>query len=209
MAKLADRKLDRARLLRSAQAFGFGRPLSFDAAIRQSPVDLPTERLELARAAAGFWHVHMSPLHGALIAATIANRGAMPRASMIERVVDRKGRVIRTFQPAASRNAISAATARTLAHMMTGTVTHGTARDAFHDGRGRPFLPGISVSGKTGSLSSERPYRAYSWWVGFAPEVAPKIALAALVVNGPKWRIKASHVAREALQTYFNGTAGR
>jgi penicillin-binding protein A len=207
MAKLADRKLDRGRLLRSAQAFGFGRTLPFDAATRQSPIDLPTQRLELARAAAGFWHVHMSPLHAALIGATIANRGAMPRASMIERVLDRKGRVLRTFQPGASRSVISPAIARSLAHMMTGTVTHGTAREAFHDGRGRPFLPGISISGKTGSLSSERPYRAYSWWVGFAPEEAPKIAVAALVVNGAKWRIKASHLAREALQTYFS--AGR
>jgi penicillin-binding protein A len=205
MAKLADRKLDRARLLRSAQAFGFGRTLPFDAATRQSPIDLPAERLELARTAAGFWHAHMSPLHAALIAATIANRGAMPRASMIERVLDSKGRVLRTFQPGPSRSVISPATAGTLAHMMTGTVTHGTAREAFHDGRGRPFLPGISISGKTGSLSSERPYRAYSWWVGFAPEEAPKIAVAALVVNGAKWRIKASQVAREALQTYLRG----
>jgi peptidoglycan glycosyltransferase len=192
VAKLADRKLDRARLLRSAQAFGFGRMLPFDAATRLSPLDL---------------HAHMSPLHAALIAATIANRGAMPRASMIERVLDRKGHVVRAFQPAASRTAISPATAKTLGHMMTGTVTHGTAREAFHDGRGRPFLPGISVSGKTGSLSSERPYRAYSWWVGYAPEEAPKIAVAVLIVNGAKWRIKASQVAREALQTYFSGAA--
>jgi cell division protein FtsI/penicillin-binding protein 2 len=207
LAKLADRKLDRARLLRSAQAFGFGRTLPFDAATRQSPIDLPADRLELARAAAGFWHAHMSPLHAALIAATIANRGGMPRASMIERVLDSKGRVLRTFQPGASRSVIPPATARTIAHMMTGTVTHGTAREAFHDGRGRPYLPGISISGKTGSLSSERPYRAYSWWVGFAPEEAPKIAVAALVVNGAKWRIKASQVAREALQSYFSGAA--
>ncbi|HMI94567.1 MAG TPA: penicillin-binding transpeptidase domain-containing protein, partial [Polyangiales bacterium] len=76
----------------------------------------------------------------------------------------------------------------------------------FHDPRGRPFLPGISVAGKTGSLSSDQPYRAYSWWIGFAPEDAPRVAVAALVVNTPKWRIKASYVAREALRYYLAST---
>jgi beta-lactamase class D len=61
----------------------------------------------------------------------------------------------------------------------------------------------MAIAGKTGSLSSERPYRAYSWWVGYAPGPAPEIALAALVVNTPRWRIKASYLAREALRFYL------
>jgi hypothetical protein len=32
----------------------------------------------------------------------------------------------------------------------------------------------------------------------------PRIALAVLVVNTPRWRIKASDAAREALQHYFD-----
>jgi beta-lactamase class D len=64
-------------------------------------------------------------------------------------------------------------------------------------------LPGIAVAGKTGSLSSERPFRHYTWWVGHAPADAPKIAVAALVVNTPEWRIKASYLAREALKQFL------
>jgi peptidoglycan glycosyltransferase len=202
IAKLADRHLDRARIDRYAQAFGFGHALPFDAETRPSAFDVPDERLEFARTTAGFWHMHMSPLHGALLAATIANGGVMPRASMIERIVDAKERVQYTFAPSAYRTVIPRATAKTLSHMMLATVTRGTARSAFHDPKGKPFLPGIAVAGKTGSLSDEKPYRAYSWWVGFAPEEAPEIAVAALVVNGPLWRIKSSFVAREALR-YF------
>lgn len=202
-AKLADRKLDGARIARYAQAFGFGHALPFDAPLRSSPYDVPEERLERARTAAGFWHMHMSPLHGALIAATVANGGAMPRASMIERVIDARGRTVHAHAPATFRSVVSRGTASALAAMMTLTVTEGTARSAFHDEKGRPYLPGISVAGKTGSLSSERPYRHYSWWVGFAPEDKPEIALAALVVNTPKWRIKSSYVAREALRHYL------
>jgi penicillin-binding protein A len=98
---------------------------------------------------------------------------------------------------------IGRSTAAALASMMTHTVTEGTAHSAFFDAKGRPYLPGISVAGKTGSLSSEQPYRAYTWWVGFAPEHDPEIAIAALIVNTPKWRIKASYAAREALRYYL------
>jgi peptidoglycan glycosyltransferase len=200
LAKLADRKLDRARLARYAHAFGFGRELAFDAPTRASPAEFPEDRLELARAAAGFWHVHMSPLHAALIAATIANGGTMPRPSMVDRVLDPSGRVLREFEPRLLHSAISRATAKALGQMMLTTVTRGTSREAFHDARGRAFLPGISVAGKTGTLSSDRPFRAYSWWVGYAPEEAPSVAVAALIVNTSVWRIKAGHVAREALR---------
>jgi cell division protein FtsI/penicillin-binding protein 2 len=200
IAKLAERNLDRARIERYAQAFGFGHALPFDAETRPSAMDVPSDRLELARASAGFWHMHMSPLHGALLAATIANGGVMPRAGMVERVVDAKDRVQYNFAPAAYRTVIPRATAKALSHMMIATTARGTSRSAFHDPKGRPFLPGIDVAGKTGSLSDDKPYRAYSWWVGFAPEAAPEIAVAALVVNGPLWRIKSSYVAREALR---------
>jgi cell division protein FtsI/penicillin-binding protein 2 len=202
-AKLADRKLDGARIARYAQAFGFGHALPFDAPLRSSPYEVPEERLERARTAAGFWHMHMSPLHGALIAATVANGGAMPRASMIDRVRDAQGKPLHTHTPATFRSVVGRSTASALASMMALTVSEGTAHSAFFDPKGRPYLPGISVAGKTGSLSSERPYRHYSWWVGFAPERAPEIALAALVVNTPKWRIKSSFVAREALRHYL------
>jgi len=205
-AKLADRTLSQKVVERYAQAFGFGHALPFDAPTRPSPAEVPTERLELARTAAGFWHTHMSPLHGALIAATIANDGVMPRPIVVNRVLDAGGQPLFASSPSAYRNVISRTTARAVGHMMTETVARGTARSAFHDPRGRPFLPGISVAGKTGSLSSDQPYRAYSWWIGFAPEDAPRVAVAALVVNTPKWRIKASYVAREALRYYLAST---
>jgi peptidoglycan glycosyltransferase len=203
MAKLADQKLDRVTIEHYARAFGFGQAPAFDAPTQPSRAEVPDDRLELARTAAGFWHMYMSPLQGALLAATIANAGAMPRPRMVERVLDREGHELYVSEPSPMRSVIPRATAKTLGQMMLGTVVHGTARSAFHDSRGRPYLPGIAVAGKTGSLSSDRPYRAYSWWVGYAPEAAPEIAIATLVVNTPVWRIKASQVAREALQYYL------
>jgi cell division protein FtsI/penicillin-binding protein 2 len=204
-AKLADRHLDSAILARYAGAFGFGQGLPFDVPTPVSAVDIPdqsADRLEFARTAAGFWHVHMSPLHGALIAATFANGGRMPRATIVDHVVSSDGEVRFRHEPGVYRAVISRRTARAVSEMMERTVTRGTARGAFFDAEGRAFLPEVRVAGKTGSLSDSRPYRGYTWWVGFAPADEPTIAVAALVVNTPVWRIKASYVARETLREY-------
>ncbi|HEY8428422.1 MAG TPA: penicillin-binding transpeptidase domain-containing protein, partial [Sandaracinaceae bacterium] len=164
---------------------------------------VPEERLELARTAAGFWHVHLSPLHGALIAATIANEGRMPRATLVDRVLDPRGHVAYRARAEVFRHVIPASTARVVDRMMRETVTRGTARRYFFDDRGNAFLPGVEVAGKTGSLTGADPYRAYSWFVGFAPAGAPQIAVSALVVNEPRWRIKGAYVAREAMRYWL------
>ncbi len=205
-AKLSVRHLDRPTLERYAGAFGFGHALPFDVPTRPSPGEVPDharDRLEFARTSAGFWHMHMSPLHGALIGATFANDGKMPRAAIVDRVVDANDRVLYRHEPEVFRAVIPRHTARVVGEMMERTVSDGTARRSFHDDRGNPFLPGIRVAGKTGTLSGSDPYRGYTWWVGFAPADHPTIAVAALVVNTPRWRIKASYVARETLRYYL------
>ena len=202
-AKLADRHLDQTQMTRYVSAFAFGQRLPFDLPASPSPADVPHSRLERARMAAGFWHSQLSPLHGALVAATIANDGGMPHAAIVERIEGPQGQTLYRHNPRTFRRVLPRQTAREAGEMMTRTVTHGTAKKAFWDPRGRPFLPGIEVAGKTGTLSRSNPYRRYTWWVGYAPVDDPRIAVASLVVNEPKWRIKASYVAREALRRYL------
>jgi len=201
--KLALKHLDPKKLAQQASAYGFGETLPFDVPTERSALDVPSERLEFARTAAGFWHSHMSPLHGAALAASIANRGRMMRPTLVESVVDASGRVVQRREPVLYRKSVEPAVAAQLTTLMRATVAQGTSRRTFHDARGRALLPGIDVAGKTGTLSREQPYRGYTWWVGFAPASDPKIALAVLIVNTPKWRIKASQVAAETLRHYL------
>lgn len=202
-AKLADRHIDEARMTQYVSAFGFGQRLPFDLPVSPSLADVPGSNLERARMAAGFWHSQLSPLHGALLASTIANDGAMPYAAIVDRIESRSGEALYTHTPRTFRQVLPAQTARLTGEMMTRTVTKGTSKKAFWDQRGRPFLPGIRVAGKTGTLSRYNPHRTYNWWVGYAPVDNPQIAVAALVVNEPKWHIKASYVAKEALREYL------
>jgi cell division protein FtsI/penicillin-binding protein 2 len=144
--------------------------------------------LSFARTAAGFGDVRLSAWHGAMIAALVANRGVWP--TLFDGVGARQGRLA------------SAALTEQLATMMMHTVDEGTARRAFRE-RGHFALGKINVAGKTGSLTEGEgdDWRDVTWFVGFAPVEAPTIAIAALVVNKPTWRIRASYVGREALRT--------
>ena len=60
------------------------------------------------------------------------------------------------------------------------------------------------MAGKTGTLTGRDPYRAYSWFVGLAPAERPEVAIAVLVVNEPRWRIKSTTAAALILQRYFS-----
>ena len=201
-AKLALRRLNRRTLQRYANAFGFGQRLPFDRKAYGGKAKIPneqTERLAFARTSAGFWNTHLSALHGALIGSTIANGGAMPTSAVVDQVRATGGTTLYRYEPSRYRQVIPRTTARKVARLMEGTVVDGTARKSFHDHRGRPYLPNVRISSKTGTLSRQKPYRGYTWWVGFAPTHAPRLAVAALIVNTPKWHIRASDVAKEVL----------
>jgi len=202
-AKLSDRHLKPQTLLNYAERFGFNHVLPFDVGVSESTAEIPDDRLERARAAAGFWHTHLSPLHAAMIAQTVAHNGAMLRPYIVDKVLDASGATLFEGKPKLYANPISKATASRLRQAMRETVEKGTARKAFHRGD-LGGLKGISVAGKTGTLNGRDPYRAYSWFVGLAPADAPEVAIAVLVVNEPLWRIKSADTAALVLNKYFS-----
>lgn len=202
-ARLADKFLDHAEMKRFGERFGFNRVIPFVWPVELSKMEVPKDRLEFARMAAGFNHSKLSPLHGALMGAAVANGGLMMQPQILQSVSAADGAEIFHSQPRAFQRAMSARTATKLARMMVTTTTEGTAHKYF--ARTAPQLKGVKVAGKTGSLShvknGERLY--HSWLVGFAPADKPRIAFASLVVNGPKWRVKGPYVAKRALEAFF------
>ncbi|MDP9036287.1 MAG: penicillin-binding transpeptidase domain-containing protein [Myxococcota bacterium] len=213
-ARLASEHLTPAELDAMARRFGYGRAPSFDVPVQASALRMPSDSLEFARTAAGFWNTTLSPLQAAQISAIVAHDGEAVRPSVVDKILSPNGSVVWAAGPSPAVRAISGETAEQLATMMAHTVTEGTSRRAFHDGRGTPFLPGIAVAGKTGTLTDSDARRYYTWFTGFAPAnapaEAPRVAVAALVVNGPTWEIKANVLGRDVLRAYFasRGVAG-
>ena len=197
-AKMAVKHLDGAALREEAEKFLFNRPI-WDQPFEQSSAAIPDGKLEFAKSAAGFGQVKLSPMHAALIAAAVGNGGLALEPTLIDQI-DGKPE-----ETSASTRLLKAETAAALRDMMKNTVTSGTATASFRE-RGHSVLGDISVAGKTGSLSNhQKPFKDYSWFVGFAPADDPQIAVAAVVVNGLKWTIHAPYVAREAFRSYLVG----
>jgi cell division protein FtsI/penicillin-binding protein 2 len=202
-AKLASRHLTAGELARVGRSFGFDQAIPFELPVEPSRLEIPSDDLEFARTAAGFWHSTLSPMHGALLAATIANRGQMPAPTLIDRAHDRAGRPV--AQPVATpRYVVDPAAAREVGRMMELTTRIGTAKGTFRDKRGRRLLP-VEVAGKTGTLSAEtdRGYVGYSWFVGYAPAERPTIAFAVVLGQSPNWRIKATYVGRHIVSEHI------
>lgn len=191
-AKLTHRYLDAPGLRTWANAFRFNQPWNVGVPVAVSKAAIPEQGFDLAVTGAGFGDVYLSPLHGAAMAAAIANGGVWQQPVFFERDV------AQSTSPSLPESAriLPADKANALNEMMALTVTKGTARRVFRE-RGYRLS---DAAGKTGSLADKHPFRDYSWFVGFAPKENPKVAVAAVVVNDPKWRIRGTWLGREAMR---------
>lgn len=207
VAKLALKHLTAANLVDITKTFKFGSDIPFEFRVEPSPAVVPDDPKERARVAAGFWHVDMSPLHGALLASVFARDGVYQPPHIIAQVRDASG-ADRTPALPTSERVLPKDIADQIGEMMVRTTSEGTARGSFRDRQGVYYITDAEVAGKTGSLTGKRaPGLNYNWFVGYAPAERPEIAFAVLLANEPKWRIKAHYAARRLVQIYLQRRA--
>ncbi|MFZ9886205.1 MAG: penicillin-binding transpeptidase domain-containing protein [Myxococcota bacterium] len=197
LARLVDKRLPLGSLREEAQRFGFDRPVPFVRPVETSLASIPADRFERAKAGAGFGDVHLSALHGAIIASIPANRGQLVWPRLVDATSG--GEPVPT---ATTETVMSETQARELARQMKRTVLEGTGRKAFSQ---RPSsLAQVSVAGKTGSLTIHETAADYSWFVGYAPVDKPEVVVATVIENEVAlWYVRGPEVARDALAAYF------
>lgn len=202
--RLAGEVVGRDPLLAYAGRYGFNQNFFPGSPIAGSTAPAPATVDELMLMGAGLnREVKASPFHAAAIMAAVANDGVMMAPSLATEIKDAKGNVVFTHKPQLLRTVMTPETASALEQMLATTVKSGTSRRAFHDRRGRRMLSSVSIAAKTGSIDGTNPAGHYSWFAAYAPMEDPQIALAALVVNGNVWHIKASSVGEQALEAFF------
>ncbi|MBI5529465.1 MAG: penicillin-binding protein [Deltaproteobacteria bacterium] len=204
-ARLALKNLTPSVLSAHARSFLFDKPIPFELPVEQSKATIPWDPEEMAVTAAGFGDVRVTPLHAAVLAASVANGGVLMKPTIVDEVRGPDGARLSGSGAELLGRATTTEVSDLLSLMMYTTTTEGTARKAFRKKRGTlDFKRGIPVAGKTGSLAENEPYyREYTWYTGFAPVDDPRIAVAALVINQKFWKTKGSYAAREIFEEYF------
>lgn len=131
----------------------------------------------LAQMSIGQGELLTTPLHLALIAAAVANRG-----------VAMQPQIAANQTPKVLARLMSESTAKRLADLMRRVVSEGTGRAI--------STKQLAIAGKTGT--AENPHgEAHSWFIGFAPVEQPALALAVLVEGGGWGARAAAPLARD------------
>jgi len=205
-AHVALSKLNLFSLRSYAERFGFNSKLPYDFPVERSSYSHLFDDYSFARTAAGFGPVYISPIHAAVIAASLANGGVLVQPHLISEVRAPSGEVVYQSGRVPVRRVVSEETSDELMRMMRSTVAEGTARRAF--GKFSASFHEIPVAGKTGTLSGENPKGMYYWFLGAAPAHAPEVAVAGLVIANGHGGFKGSHAAADLLEFYFRRKFG-
>jgi peptidoglycan glycosyltransferase len=162
-------------LRQTAEAIGFNEPIPFDVATEPSNFpDVGEDNIPFrAFAGIGQGDVFATPLQMALVAATVANGGEVPRPRLVRQVIDPSGGIVEPFSPETLGRAMSAQTAATVTEMMEAVVATGTGTNA--------QIPGVPVAGKTGTAQNVPGEAPHAWFVAFAPAHDPQLAVAVIV----------------------------
>ena len=169
--------LGNAKLLQTAQAFGFNDNFLFrDLVVENSSFPAVADS-DYALAASGFGQsaVAATPMHMCMIAAAVANNGVMMEPRLLQGVTGPAGGTRATFQSKVYRTAMTPETAATLQSYMRAVVTSGTGR--------RAAVNGMTICGKTGTADSNlggEPV-TYGWFIGYCADAETPYALAVLV----------------------------
>ena len=197
-----------AQLNNYADRFQFNTRISTDIPLDPSQTYIPTQDdWAVVEAASGYTNkVTLSPLHGAMLAATMINGGKLMRPYMVDRAYDKKDRLVYKGDPQKLSLAITPETAANMQKLMSKTVSMGTARRSFRD-----FFKGqyadVRVGGKTGTLSGGDLKGLNDWFVGYAYTDKRKLAFAVLNINLEKWKVKSHYLSRLMIEHYFDQTA--
>jgi len=202
--RLAVFELGKQPLKSFSTKFGYDVPIQAEFPIAESHAANPTTEFELAEMASGYTQNNvMSPIHGAMIAAAVANNGVMMQPYFLNAAYLKSGKTIYRAEPAIQSQAMTAETASEVKTLMRETVTSGTSRKAFH-GFFRGKFSGLDVGGKTGHLTDKKFGGRIDWFVGFAQAHGRKIAVSVLTMHKKYWTVKSSYLARRAIETAFS-----
>lgn len=110
---------------------------------------------------------------------TVANRGKVFQLSLLDKTVDKKGNVVKDYQPEL-RNEITEVSDSTWNAVQQGMEDMVSTTGTFDSLR----LEGFQMAGKTGTAQQSETHPDHALFVGYAPSENPEIAVSVRIANG-------------------------
>ncbi len=188
-----------------ASRFMFNQDIPTDFPVEMGVAYVPPEKtFEFAEVVSGFNKTNrMSPVQGAMIAASVANDGKMVIPYLVDQMKNEQGEVIYHAEIMDHGSIMTKESAEKIRELMGQTVTRGTSRRTFSSLLRNKKFKEISMGGKTGHLTGDSPKGRVDWFVGYATDENHKIAVAAITVNKKFWTVKSSYIGQSLFKKYF------
>lgn len=194
--------LNSNELQKTAEKFMFNKNIDFDLPVKKSTFQKGNmTKAEKIMSAIGQGQTEASPIHMALIAATVANDGVMPKPYIVSQI---KTDAMTTYSAKQSTigRIISKNDAKIIKDFMRNVVATGTGKNA--------AISGIDVCGKTGTSENSltaaggvNSSKTHSIFIGFAPYDNPEIAVCCVMEHAGFGGTYAAPAARNVMKKYF------
>lgn len=193
-------ELGNDKLKKTAEDFGFNNAIpgiGVTTAVSEFPTLKNYEVGMIAQSGIGQSSVLATPMQMALVAATIANDGVMMQPKLVNKVVDKDGKLVDTIDSKPWRtDVIPKDVAAIEKDYMTSLVTNNLYR--------WPAFEGTNAGAKTGTadynLPDGTPAVPHGWFISAAPMNDPQIAVAVIIENGDNGAIGAADVASKVVR---------
>ena len=187
--------MDSFRNLCESMLFNKTLPTSFKTAQSSFVLNSQSDPNDYPQTVIGLGKTQISPLHNAMIAATVANGGLMMKPYYVDRIETFEGSLVKRYYPDSYGQVISKKEAAILSDYMKEVVENGTGSK----------LSGmkVSVAGKTGTADYEIGKPSHAWFIGFAPVENPQIAISVIVESSGTGSRYAVPVAKKIIEAYF------
>ena len=129
----------------------------------------------------------------------LANRGTVFELSLLDKVTDSDGNMIKDFTPEiSSQIEIQDSTWDAVAQGMRGVIANGSAARIFRD------LP-IEIAGKTGTAQESTTRGNHAWFISYGPYTSPEIAVTVNIPYGYS-SSNAATLAKHVYELYYGYT---
>lgn len=192
-------ELTNKKLKNTAEKFYFNKEIDTEG-FYISPSNFPeipfSNRSNIAQSGIGQSEIQATPMQMALVASTIANDGILMKPKLVSEIMNSEGETLKIIADEELARVTSRNIANKLTDYMRLVVTDGTGKKA--------SVKGIEVCGKTGTADHARSLtkeaKAHSWFIGFAPQDNPQIAIAVIVEEGGAGGGYAAEIASKVFQ---------